>query len=75
MPFFVKIFLFLACDCNTTLVSVLSTNNKITHLHEVTLRIASGFTTLLKILTLEKDNAVKIHTKNLQLLMTEIYKT
>ena len=50
-------------------------NNKINHLHEMTLRIAykddnSDFTTFL-----EKDNAVKIHTKNLQLLMTEIYKT
>ena len=50
-------------------------NNKINHLHEMALRIAykddnSDFTTLL-----EKDNAVKIHTKNLQLLMTEIYKT
>ena len=50
-------------------------NNKINHLREMALRIAykddnSDFTTFL-----EKDNAVKIHTKNLQLLMTEIYKT
>ena len=50
-------------------------NDKINHLHEMALRIAykddnSDFTTLL-----EKDNVVKIHIKNLQLLMTEIYKT
>ena len=50
-------------------------DNKINHLHEMALRIAyrhnnSAFTT-----RLEKDNAVTIHTKNLQLLNTEIYKT
>ena len=50
-------------------------NNKINHLHEKALRIAYGdnnsvFTTLL-----EKDNAVKIHAKNLQFQMTEMYKT
>ena len=50
-------------------------NNKINHLHEKALRMAYGdnnsaFTTLL-----EKDNAVKNHAKNLQLLMIEIYKT
>ena len=50
-------------------------NNKINNLNEMELRLAykddnSDFTTFL-----EKDNAVKIQTKNLQLLMTEIYKT
>ena len=50
-------------------------NDKINHLHEMALRIAykddnSDFTTLL-----EKDNAVKIHIKNLQVLIPEIYKT
>ena len=50
-------------------------NNKIDHLHEKAIRIAykdelSDFETIL-----EKDNAVTIHIKNLQLLMTEIFKT
>ena len=50
-------------------------NNKINHLHEKALRIAykdelSDFETML-----EKDNAVTIHVRNLQLLMTEIFKT
>ena len=50
-------------------------NNKINHLHEKALRIAykddvSDFKALL-----EKDNAVTIHVKNIQLLMTEIFKT
>ena len=50
-------------------------NNKINHLHEEALRIAykdelSDFETIL-----ETDNAVMIHVKNLQLLMTEIFKT
>ena len=50
-------------------------NNKIYHLHEMALRIPykdnnSDFTSLL-----QKDNALKIHTKNLQILMTKIYKT
>ena len=46
-------------------------NNKVNHLHEMALRIAykddnSDFT-----MQLEKGNAVKIHIKNLQLLVTE----
>ena len=50
-------------------------NNKINHLHEKALRIAykddvSDFKALL-----EKDNAVTIHVRNIQLLMTEIFKT
>ena len=50
-------------------------NNKINHLHEKALRIAykdeiSDFKALL-----EEDNAVTIHVRNLQLLMTEIFKT
>ena len=50
-------------------------NDKINHLHEIALRIAckdelSDFET-----NLETDNAVTIHVKNLQLLMTEIFKT
>ena len=49
-------------------------NNKINRLHERALRIAykdfcSSFATLL-----EKDRSVTIHEKNLQLLMTEIFK-
>ena len=50
-------------------------NNKINHLHEKALRIAykdgiSDFNVLL-----EKDNAVTIHVRNIQLLMTEIFET
>ena len=50
-------------------------NNKMNHLHEKALRIArkegiSDFKALL-----EKDNAVRIHVRNIQLLMTEIFKT
>ena len=50
-------------------------SNKINRLHERALRIAykdfcSSFATLL-----EKDRSVTIHEKNLQLLMTEIFKT
>ena len=50
-------------------------NNKTNHLQEKALPIAfkdevSNFETLL-----EEDNAVTIHVKNLQLLVTEIYKT
>ena len=50
-------------------------NNKINHLHEKALRIAykddvSDFKALL-----EKDNSVTIHFRNIQLLMTEIFKT
>ena len=50
-------------------------NNKINGLHERALRIAykdfcSGFAALL-----EKDRSVTIHEKNLQLLMTEMFKT
>ena len=50
-------------------------NNKINRLHERALRIAhkdfcSSFATLL-----EKDRSVTIHEKNLQLLMTEMFKT
>ena len=50
-------------------------NNKINHLHEKALRIAykdefSDFKALL-----EKDNTVTIHVRNIQLLMTEIFKT
>ena len=50
-------------------------NNKINHLHKKALKIAhkdelSDFETIL-----EKDNAVTIHVKNLQLLMTETFKT
>ena len=50
-------------------------NNKINHLHEKALRIAykddvSDFKALLEI-----DNAVTIHVRNIQLLMTEIFKT
>ena len=51
-----------------------SFNNKINHLHEKSLRIAytdelSDFETML-----ETGNAVMIQVKNLQLLMTEIFK-
>ena len=50
-------------------------NNKINHLHEKALRFAckdeiSDFNVLL-----EKDNAVTLHVRNLQLLITEIFKT
>ena len=50
-------------------------NNKINKIHERALRIAykdydSSFDVLL-----ERDKAVTIHTKNLQTLMTEIFKT
>ena len=50
-------------------------NNKINRLDERALRIAykdfcSSFATLL-----EKDRSVTIHEKNLQLLMTEMFKT
>ena len=50
-------------------------NNKINHIHERALRIIykdmrSGFDTMLL-----RDNAVPIHIRNLQLLVTEIYKT
>ena len=50
-------------------------NNKINKIHERALRIAykdyvSSFDTLL-----ERDKSVTIHTKNLQTLMTEIFKT
>ena len=50
-------------------------NSKINHLHEKALPIAykdelSDFETML-----EKDNAVTIHVKNLQLLMSEVFKT
>ena len=50
-------------------------NNKINRIHERTLRIAkkdyeSSFNTLL-----EKDHSVSIHAKNLQTLMTEMFKT
>ena len=49
--------------------------NKINQLHEKAIRIAykddiSDFKALL-----EKDNAVTIHVRNIQLLMTEIFKT
>ena len=50
-------------------------NNKINHIHKKALRIAykddvSDFDTLLT-----RDNSVSVHKRNLQLLMTEIYKT
>ena len=50
-------------------------NNKINKIHERALRIAykdyeSSFSTLL-----ESDTSVTIHTKNLQILMTEMFKT
>ena len=50
-------------------------NNKVNHIHERALRITykdmtSDFDTMLV-----RDNAVPIHIRNLQLLMTEIYKT
>ena len=50
-------------------------NNKINRLHERALRIAykdhaSSFESLL-----EKDRSVTIHQKNVQLLMTEMFKT
>ncbi len=50
-------------------------NNKINRLHERALRIAykdysSSFATLL-----EKDRSVTVHEKNMQLLMTEMFKT
>ena len=49
-------------------------NNRINRIHEKSLRLAyddyeSSFQTLL-----EKDNPTSIHDKNLQLLLTEIYK-
>ena len=55
--------------CNRTL------DNKVNRIHERALRITykdmrSDFDTMLL-----RDNAVTIHTRNLQLLMTEIYKT
>ena len=47
-------------------------NNKINHLHEKALRIAyKGKISDFKVLP-EKDNAVTIHVRNIQLLMTEI---
>ena len=51
------------------------TNNRINRIHEKSLRLTyddyeSNFQTLL-----EKDNSTSIHDKNLQLLLTEIYKT
>ena len=50
-------------------------NNKVNRIHERALRITykdmrSDFDTMLL-----RDNAVPIHIRNLQLLMTEIYKT
>ena len=50
-------------------------NNRINRIHEKSLRLAyddyeSSFQNLL-----EKDNSTSIHDKNLQLLLTEIYKT
>ena len=50
-------------------------DNKINHLHKKALSIAykdnsSDFNALLT-----KDNSVSVHKRNLQLLMTEIYKT
>ena len=50
-------------------------NNRINRIHEKSLRFAyddyeSSFQTLL-----EKDNSTSVHDKNLQLLLTEIYKT
>ena len=50
-------------------------NNRINKIHEKSLRLAyddyeSRFKTLL-----EKDNSTSIHHKNLQLLLTEMYKT
>ena len=50
-------------------------NNKINHIHKKALRIAYkddvfDFDTLLT-----RDNSVSVHKRNLQLLMTEIYKT
>ena len=50
-------------------------NNEINKIHEWALRIAykdyvSGFDTLL-----ERDKLVTIHTKNVQTLMVEIFKT
>ena len=55
--------------CNRTL------DNKVNRIHERALRITykdmrSDFDTMLL-----RDNAVTIHIRNLQLLMTEIYKT
>ena len=51
------------------------TNNRINRIHEKPLRLAyddyeSNFQSLL-----EKDNSMSIHDKNLQLFLTEIYKT
>ena len=56
-------------SCDRTL------NNKINRIHERALRIAykdmtSDYDTMLL-----RDNAVRIHIRNLQLLMTEVYKT
>ena len=50
-------------------------DNKINHIHKKALSIAykdsvSDFDTLLT-----KDHSVSVHKRNLQLLMTEIYKT
>ena len=50
-------------------------NNEINHFHEKALRIAykdelSDFETML-----EKDHTLTIHVKNLQVLMTEVFKT
>ena len=54
---------------------VLHLNNKINKIHERAMRIAykdyeSSFSTLL-----ERDTSVTIHTKNLQILITEMFKT
>ena len=48
------------------------TNNRVNRIHGKSLRLAheSNFQSLL-----EKDNSTSIHDKNLQLLLTEIYKT
>ena len=51
------------------------TNNRINRIHEKSLHLAydnyeSNFQT-----RLEKDNSMSIHDKDLQLLLTEIYKT
>ena len=50
-------------------------NNKINRLHERALRIAYKDYTSSFVSLLEKDRSVTIHQKNVQLLMTEMFKT
>ena len=50
-------------------------NNKINHIHEKAIRIASKDTTSEFEILLHNNKKISVHMKNLQFLMIEIYKT